>query len=378
MRRVQRQDNFHLILGSRREALGGLLSGASSLGSPSLRLRSTSPSSALTLWASGFLLLAIGSHSPLHRTPRMNSPCRNSIRHSAISASLAIFALTGSSCGGGDAPADSTKESTATDAVAEGGWSGMWIDDDGEHIQIASDGRFATFDLGDAIQTLRFHEFDENEYGERTIPTLSRKAGWEVEGDQLVSYKRSSDPAKKDERIAGRTFRRLTPEEQRAYWNASVHRLVREGRLDEILAAEAGGIDFAGVTDSSFTIAEPGQDVFVDMLAYAVGHDQRDVAEHFMEAGHRWRRPWTRGEVEPVAKALKSGDTEYIGRLCDHGLPLDAALTNATITDAEPAIFELLFAKGAEPTQVLLDIIDRAMPVNGAAVKPMFEGRMGS
>ncbi len=308
----------------------------------------------------------------------MNADRRTSIRHSAVSALLALFAVAGSSCGGGDAPTDSTQGSTAAGAVAEGGWSGMWIDDDGEHIQIAPDGRFATFDLGDAIQSLRFNEFGENEYGERTIPTLNRKAGWEVEGDQLVSYKRSTDPAKKDERIAGRTFRRLTAEEQRAYWNASVHRLVREGRLDEIRAAEAGGIEFTGVVDSSFTIAEPGQDVFVDMLAYAVGHDQRDVAEHFMQTGHRWRRPWTSGEVDPMAKALQSGDLEYIGRLCDHGLPLDAALSKATISDAEPAIFELLFAKGAEPTQVLLDIIDGAMPVNGAAVKPMFEERLGS
>lgn len=305
----------------------------------------------------------------------MNTSRHTRIRHHAV---YALLAVALSSCGGGDGTTEASGESTATGAApAVSGWDGMWIDDDGEHLQIAPDGRFATFDLGDAILALRYHEFGENEYGERTIPTLNRKAGWEVEGDQLVSYKRPADPARKDERIAGRTFRRLTAQEQRAYWHVSVHRLVREGRLDEIREAEAGGIDFAGIVDSSFTVAEPGQDVYVDMLAYAVGHDRRDVADHLMEAGHRWRRPWTSGEVDPVAKAIQSRDVDYIGRLCVHGLPLDAALSKAVTLDAAPAIFEVLFTNGAEPTRVLLEIIDASMPVNGAAVKPMFEERLG-
>ncbi len=306
----------------------------------------------------------------------MNSRISCSLPYSAQIGFLSLVLTVAPGCSGGDVNDDRLSQDSESDSVAHagssssGGWSGLWIDENGVHLQFREDGRFATFRLNEAVSDLRFHEVGENKYGERTIPTLQRTDGWDLEDGKLVSFKRPADPARADERTAGRSFRRMTPEEELAYWDASSFRLVRQGRLDEIRAAEAAGFDFSKVVDSGITVAAEGQNVFVDMLAYAVKAKQLDVVRHFLESDFVLHSP----DVD--LDAIKLNDPQILGELIDHGLPVQKALTDAIVNDASPSLFEVLFDKGAIADNEHLGLIDSAMDQNKVAVRSLFEARL--
>lgn len=212
-----------------------------------------------------------------------------SLHAKVLFASLLAFGVA--SCGGGDTSsveaggaAPSGSGSSGVSTSPDAAWVGLWVDEKQTHLFFQEDGRFAKLStVSAATQDLRLYETQENEYGETTIWPLNKKAGWQVEGDLLVSYKRPSDPERKDERIAGRTFQRATREQQFAFWEASAWRLVREGRMNEILEAEAAGFDFSKIVDSSIDVAQPGQNIYVDMAAYAREKGQAEIADHFDE-----------------------------------------------------------------------------------------------
>lgn len=207
---------------------------------------------------------------------------------------LSLIACVLASCDGGDETSASAASGSGSSGVStspDAAWTGLWVDDKRTYLFFQEDGRFAKLSSVDsATQDLRLYETGENEYGETTIWPLNKKAGWQVEGDALVSYKRPFDPELKHERIAGRTFHRASREERFAFWNASAWRLVREGRMKEILEAEAAGFDFSKIVDSSIDVARPGQNVHVDMASYAREKGQPEIADHFDEKYGPYRK----------------------------------------------------------------------------------------
>jgi len=304
----------------------------------------------------------------------MNSRARLVPGRLTLLSSLMLFgalSLIPVSCGGDGASASSGTGSNGASSAsgAAGEWAGVWVDDENVYLLFDEDGRYAKFLLGQAMQDLRFAEPGENKYGEPTLTILNRAAGWEVEGDKLVSYKRPLDPERSDERIAGHTFRRLTHEEEMAYWEASSWRLIRTGDLAEIRRAEANGFTFSRLSDSSITIAVEGQNPYVDVVTRAVKTRQPEVARHFLDQGFEVYSP----EAPELAAELE--DTELLGAMLDNGLPKRETLRAGIAKDASPAFFEVLFEKGASPEEGDIAFIDRMMIENKDAVRAMFEAR---
>ncbi|MCA8951853.1 MAG: ankyrin repeat domain-containing protein [Planctomycetes bacterium] len=241
---------------------------------------------------------------------RSNSP-RPPSPHAALALGVVFAAaLCLGSCGGngGSAAPGGTTPSGAASPSVDPGILGLWIDDRARLLQIFPDGTYATFAMNTADEELRRQEITVNERGEPVMPSVLRDAGWVVEDGKLTAWRLVQ---KKEglERVAARSYRHLAAEEWRHYRQTAAVRFVRHGDLDEIVAAEASGIDFAQLG--------------FDALAVAAEHGRREILDHLVDRG------LDLAASGAAAAAMARGDAALLAHVLDLGFPLQQVLPTA-------------------------------------------------